>query len=104
MTKTFADPNSKRKIFHLSHEYSELQRLRAQVRNAEAKIKKKRVDHAVKKIMKAEDMGTDTAARQKLANYLDLLMSADTTDQQLLIFGTAYLNEIREPNRRYSGC
>jgi hypothetical protein len=104
MTKTFLDPNSNRKIFDLSREYSELQHLRTQVRNAEAKNNKTRVDHAVEIIMKAEDKDTDSAAREKLANYLDLLVSTDTTDRQLLIFGIAYLNEIREPNSRYSGC
>jgi hypothetical protein len=104
MTKTFVDPNSNRKIFDLSREYSELQRLRTEVRNAEAKKNKTRVDHAVEIIMKAENKDTDSAAREKLANYLDLLVSTDTTDRQLLIFGIAYLNEIREPNLRYSGC
>jgi len=43
-------------------------------------------------------------AREKLRNYLDLLASAGKTDEQLLAFGIAYLQEILEPNPRYSGC
>ena len=43
-------------------------------------------------------------AREKLRKYLDLLASAGKTDEQLLAFGIAYLQEILEPNPRYSGC
>jgi hypothetical protein len=43
-------------------------------------------------------------AREKLRNYLDLLASAGKTDEQLLAFGIAYVQEILEPNPRYSGC
>jgi hypothetical protein len=49
--------------------------------------------------------GTDVnGAREKLRNYLDLLASAGKTDEQLLAFGIAYVQEILEPNPRYSGC
>ncbi len=94
----FANPSSdRRKIFDLSHEWSELQHLRTQVRNAT------RVKDAVEAILKEEeDVGR--TARERLVNYLSLLLPTGKTDSQLLIFGTAYLNEIREPDSRYSGC
>jgi hypothetical protein len=104
MTQIFADPFSNRKIFDLSHEYSELQRLRTQVQDAEEKINKTRVHDAVETILIAEEKDVSRIVRKKLANYLNLLVSTGKTDEQLLIFGTAYLNEIREPDSRYSGC
>jgi hypothetical protein len=104
MTKIFADPFSNRKILDLSQEYSELRRLRTRVRSAEEKINKTRVNDAVETILIAEEKDVGRIARRKLANYLSLLASTGKTDEQLLIFGTAYLNEIREPDSRYSGC
>jgi hypothetical protein len=104
MTQILVDPFSNRKILDLSQEYSELQRLRTQVQNAEEKISRTRVHDAVETILMAEEKDVSRTARKKLANYLSLLVSTGKTDEQLLIFGTAYLNEIREPDSRYSGC
>jgi hypothetical protein len=43
-------------------------------------------------------------AQQKLLNYLELLASTGVGDEQLLVFGAAYLQEILQPDPRYSGC
>jgi hypothetical protein len=40
----------------------------------------------------------------KLFNYINLLAAAGKTPDELLAFGEAYLNEISEPDPRYSGC
>jgi hypothetical protein len=42
--------------------------------------------------------------QNKLLNYIQLLASTGKTDERLLTFGAAYLKEILEPDRRYSGC
>lgn len=97
MGKMSASSDPTLKVADLSHEYADLQRLRAEVRNAT------RVKHAVETILKAERDERSTA-RRRLTKYLSLLVSTGTTDGQLLMFGTAYLNEIREPDSRYSGC
>jgi hypothetical protein len=41
--------------------------------------------------------------QEKLLNYMRLLASTGKTDQQLLTFGTAYLQEVLEPDPRYTG-
>ena len=41
--------------------------------------------------------------QEKLLNYIRLLASTGKTDEQLLTFGTAYLQEILEPDPRYTG-
>lgn len=42
-------------------------------------------------------------AHEKLLNYIRLLASTGKTDEQLLTFGTAYLDEILKPDPRYTG-
>lgn len=41
---------------------------------------------------------------ERLLNYIRLLASARKTDDQLVALGAAYLREILDPDRRYSGC
>jgi hypothetical protein len=42
--------------------------------------------------------------QEKLLNYIRLLASTGKTDEQLMAFGKAYLQEILQPDPRYSGC
>jgi hypothetical protein len=42
--------------------------------------------------------------QEKLLNYLQLLASTGIGDEQLIMFGSAYLKEILDPDPRYSGC
>jgi hypothetical protein len=48
------------------------------------------------------DVGDTTIA--KVRNYISLLASTGKSNEQLLILGRAYLSEVLEPDRRYSGC
>ena len=48
------------------------------------------------------DVG-DTAIA-KVRNYISLLASTGKSNEQLLTLGLAYLREVLEPDRRYSGC
>lgn len=92
MAKIIDPPSS-----NLSREHSELQLLRSEGQSAT------RVQDAIQTILK-EDRDVGSAARDRLTKYLNLLVSTGKTDTQLVIFGTGYLNEIREPDSRYSGC
>jgi hypothetical protein len=61
------------------------------------------MDDVVERVLSA--YGKDlSGAREKVRNYLRLLATAGKTQEQLLAFGTAYLEEILEPDSRYSGC
>jgi hypothetical protein len=40
----------------------------------------------------------------KVSNYIGLLASTGKTEEQLLALGKAYLNEILNPDPRYTGC
>ena len=40
----------------------------------------------------------------KVSNYIGLLASVGKTDEQILALGKAYLEEIFQPDPRYSGC
>ena len=48
--------------------------------------------------------GVSEGTQERLLNYVRLLASARKTDEQLVALGTAYLREILDPDRRYSGC
>jgi hypothetical protein len=43
-------------------------------------------------------------AQARVCNYIHLLASAGKTDEQLIELGRAYLEEILNPDSRYSGC
>jgi hypothetical protein len=40
----------------------------------------------------------------KVRNYIALLASTGKSDEQLLTLGRAYLDEVLDPDTRYSGC
>jgi hypothetical protein len=40
----------------------------------------------------------------KVRNYLALLASTGMSDEQLFTLGRAYLDEVLDPDPRYSGC
>ena len=103
MTRIFDTRYAHRKIIDLSQQYSELQRLRDKVRSAEAKLNGMRLDDLVQAILKSHDQDL-MSTRKKLTNYLRLLLSTDMNDKQLVVFGRAYVKELREPDSRYSGC
>lgn len=42
--------------------------------------------------------------QRKVRNYINLLASTGKTEKQLVSLGRAYLNEILNPDTRYSGC
>jgi hypothetical protein len=45
------------------------------------------------------------ASRQKVSRYIETLASTGERDpEQLTTYGVAYLNELRNPDPRYSGC
>jgi hypothetical protein len=47
----------------------------------------------------------DAQSRAKIIRYLETLRSAGNRDeQQLTIFGLAYLDQLFNPDPRYSGC
>jgi len=62
-----------------------------------------RLDDLVQAILKSHDQDL-MSTRKKLTNYLRLLLSTDMNDKQLVVFGRAYVKELREPDSRYSGC
>jgi hypothetical protein len=43
-------------------------------------------------------------AHGRLSNYVKLLASTDKSEEQLVALGKAYLDEILNPDPRYSGC
>lgn len=44
------------------------------------------------------------AFKERLSNYVRLLASAGMRDEELLMFGEAYLKEISARDPRYTGC
>ena len=40
----------------------------------------------------------------KVSNYIRLLASTGKSDEQLVALGMAYLEELFQPDPRYSGC
>jgi hypothetical protein len=61
-----------------------------------------------KDIVEAILQSSDGEARRvfygKVSNYIGLLASTGKTEEQLLVLGKAYLNEILNPDPRYTGC
>ena len=61
-----------------------------------------------KDIVEAVLQSSDSEARKdfygKVSNYIGLLASTGKTEEQLLVLGKAYLDEILNPDPRYTGC
>ena len=62
------------------------------------------LDKIVNHVVSSFDREVSGPARDRLLNYIRLLASTGKTDEQLLALGAAYLREVVEPDRRYSGC
>ncbi len=62
------------------------------------------LNEIVENILSSYGGNVSALTQQRLFNYMKLLASAGKTREQLHWFGTAYLREIVEPDRRYSGC
>ena len=58
----------------------------------------------VETILQSFDGEARIFAYEKVSNYIGLLASTGKTEDQLLVLGKAYLNEILNPDPRYSGC
>jgi hypothetical protein len=56
-------------------------------------------------IVRAYGRDLNFEASQKIRRYLRTLSSAGRGDSgELMEYGLAYLNELENPDRRYSGC
>jgi hypothetical protein len=55
-------------------------------------------------ILPSLDCDLDELTHRKVRNYINLLASTGKTEEQLVVLGRAYLNEILNPDTRYSGC
>ena len=62
------------------------------------------MDDIVNSVVRSYDGEVNGLTQERLLNYIRLLASTGKTDEQLVVFGTAYLREILEPDPRYSGC
>jgi hypothetical protein len=62
------------------------------------------LDNIVNSVVRSYDGEVNGLSQERLLNYIRLLASTGKTDEQLVVFGTAYLREILEPDPRYSGC
>jgi len=62
------------------------------------------LDNIVDSVVSSYSGEVSGLTQQKLLNYIRLLASTGKTDEQLLLFGTAYLQEVLEPDPRYTGC
>jgi hypothetical protein len=58
----------------------------------------------VEVILQSFDDEAGKVVYEKVNNYIGLLASTGKTEEQLLVLGKAYLNEILNPDPRYSGC
>lgn len=58
----------------------------------------------VEAILKSSDGEARKAFYGKVSNYIGLLASTGKTEEQLLVLGKAYLDEILNPDPRYTGC
>jgi hypothetical protein len=61
------------------------------------------LDNIVNSVVRSYDGEVNGLSQERLLNYIRLLASTGKTDEQLVVFGTAYLREILEPDPRYSG-
>ena len=57
----------------------------------------------VERVLSSAGHSVGSETREKVRNYIGLLASTGKTDRQLERFGKAYLKQILEPDRRYSG-
>ena len=62
------------------------------------------MDNIVDSVVSSYSGEVSGLTQEKLLNYIRLLASTGKTDEQLLLFGTAYLQEALEPDPRYTGC
>jgi hypothetical protein len=62
------------------------------------------VNDIVDSVLGSYGRAVSEPARDKLLNYVRLLASTGKSEDQLLTLGSAYLREMLEPDRRYSGC
>jgi hypothetical protein len=62
------------------------------------------LDNIVDSVVSSYSGEVSGLTQEKLLNYIRLLASTGKTDEQLLLFGTAYLQEVLEPDPRYTGC
>ena len=58
----------------------------------------------VDRVLSSYGRSVSQPIQDKLLNYVKLLASTGKTNEQLLGLGAAYLQEMLEPDPRYSGC
>jgi uncharacterized membrane protein len=59
----------------------------------------------VDRILKIYGRDVDAESRAKINHYLQTLSSTGTRDsQQLLTYGLAYVEQLHDPDPRYTGC
>jgi hypothetical protein len=61
------------------------------------------MDGIVDSVLGSYGRAVSGETKEKLSGYIQLLASTGQTDEQLLIFGSAYLHEISAPDPRYTG-
>ena len=63
------------------------------------------VGEIVESILKTYGRDVDADSRAKIIRYLETLTTAGNRDQQqLTTYGVAYLEQLHNPDRRYTGC
>ena len=62
------------------------------------------MNEIVERVLSSADPSLGFEAREKVSNYIRLLASTGKTTRQLERFGRAYLQEILQPDPRYTGC
>ena len=62
------------------------------------------MNEVVARVLQSVDRGVGEITLLKVQNYVNLLASVGKTEEQLVALGQAYLNEILNPDPRYSGC
>ena len=58
----------------------------------------------VDKVLSSANRPVGADAREKVINYVSMLQSTGKSRKDLERYARAYLKEILEPDRRYSGC
>ena len=58
----------------------------------------------VEDVIRSYGQDVDEDVRQKVRNYIALLASTGKRREQLVPLAKAYLDEILQPDPRYSGC
>jgi hypothetical protein len=63
------------------------------------------VDSIIEAYGEDGDQAFLAASREKVSRYIETLSAMGETDRrQLAAYGRAYLDELRNPDRRYTGC